>query len=260
MSVLQIYDTNNWVRKRYEADSSGLALRNLFNLAFHSIEPTIFVFDGKNSKDARRKLYPAYKGHRPPSPDAFNVTLDIFEELVGYTNKMALRMAGYEADDIIATLVRSAPDTDILIHSNDGDFLILCNDLVKMTETSLPKIDLKDIRLYKTLVGDPSDNIKGISGFGDVAWEALGDNRKAMWKGWLDQNPWGKVAAPLPDPADLGVSDKQYLWLKTNLLTIQAYWAIVGFVSVDNDLMMKHLKVGVPNMAIANNLLTEIMQ
>ncbi len=261
---LQLFDTNNFLRKRYEADKSGLALRNLFNLAFYSPEPMIFVCDPPDAKNARKTLYPEYKGHRKPTPDEFHVTLGIFKELIGHTNKMVLEVPGYEADDVIATLVRTSPGVPLVINSNDGDYLPLCNDLVKMTEPpALKHIAVEDLRLYKTLVGDSSDNIKGVKLFGPKGFEALGDNRKAIWTKWLNANPWKKLAdggTLLPDVADLGLTDTQYEWFKGNIKTIQAYWQIVNFVSVDNELMMKHLKVGTPNWARGDELLKEIMQ
>lgn len=263
--MLHLYDTNNHVRKRYEVDTSGLVLRNLYNEAFHVPDPMIFVFDGKDAKDARRQIYPEYKAGRPPTPDNFYVTMDIFKELLSHTGKCSLILDGYEADDIIATLVRSSPETEITIHSNDGDYLALCNEWVKMSHPPKlsDKCEFKDIRLYKTLIGDPGDYIKGIKNFGPKGWNELGDIRKANWAGWLDRNPWtASDIAPsaLPDPAELGLTDKQYLWACENQKVLRGYWAIVNFVNVDNDLMMSKLRVGVPNYPVGNSLLQEILQ
>lgn len=261
-TMIHLYDSNNYLRKRYEVDNSGLAMRNLFNEAYHVPDPMIFVFDGKDAKAHRRKLYPDYKGNRKPAPDSFYVTMGIFKELVMHTGKTILEIPGHEADDIIATLVRTTPNTRISIHSNDFDYAPLLNEFVTMTEKSKKEVEVSEVRLYKTLVGDPSDNIKGIKGFGKDSWPKLTPEQKALWAGLFDANKWRSEPyhVDIPDASLLGITDKIRGWVCENFRILQAYWSIVNFVPVDNDLMMKHMKVGTPNYALADSILKEIFQ
>ena len=48
--MLDLYDTNNWARIKFETDTSGLPLRTLFHLAFYAPQPAVFFFDGFNAK------------------------------------------------------------------------------------------------------------------------------------------------------------------------------------------------------------------
>lgn len=251
-----LFDCNNYVRRRHEVDTSGLVLRNLFNEAFHSPNPIIYVFDGKNSKASRKALYPEYKANRIPAPDAFYATLGMFKELMGHTNKISLEIEGYEADDVIATLVRNNPGTIMKIFSNDGDFMQLCNDFVTMSDPKLPKISMEDIRLYKTLVGDKSDNIKGINKFGEVGFLKLTAEQKALWGLWLDEQT---IAGELSAEA-LGLSKSQFTWFSENKPLIRAYWQIVNFIKVPAELIAKNMKVGKPNLELANELLKGVYQ
>lgn len=251
---LHIVDCNNFVRRRHEVDTSGLALRNLYSEATCTPNPTIYVFDGKNSKAARRALYPDYKANRTPASDSFYAVLGMFKELMLCTNKVVLEIPGFEADDVITHLVRSAPTQQIKIFSNDGDFTALCNDFVTMSDPKLPKVPQEDVRLYKTLVGDTSDNIKGIAKFGPAAWENLTVEQKQTWTIWLEKEP---IAV---SSETLGLTKKQHEWFSANTELIRAYWQIVGFLPVPLDLFAKHMQVGTKNPELANELLKGVFQ
>src|SRR5262249_62433343 len=91
-----------------------------------------------------------------------------------------LAVPGYEADDVIATLVTSLPeDFDATILSTDKDLMQLVSDRVELLDTmkdrryrpaevearfGVPPERVLDVR---ALVGDPSDNIPGGRGIGE---------------------------------------------------------------------------------------------
>lgn len=258
--LLEIFDSNNWVRRVYEKDVSGLALRNLFTNAYHNPNPCIYVFDGKNSKQARRKLYPEYKANRKPADDQFYVTLELFKMLVLCTNKSVICVDGYEADDVIASLVRERPaNIQMKLWSNDGDFLRICdqkNVIITDVNQQLKDVPLEHHVLYKALVGDNSDNIKGVPTFGPKSFETV------MEKGLIDnwykifkQRDVGQFQAP-----ELHLTNSQWLWFRQNFKTLLAYWDIINFLDVPKELRDAGTQRGNPDLAGGNAILKTVFQ
>lgn len=92
------------------------------------------VIASDDKKYWRRELFPYYKGNRKADreksdfdwPMIFNTISTVREEIQENFPYRVLRVAGAEADDIIATLCREFCDREkILIVSNDKDFIQL---------------------------------------------------------------------------------------------------------------------------------------
>lgn len=265
---LQIHDGNWQVRKSYEVDVGGLAMRNLFDATFYSPDPHIWVFDGRNAKKARRDVYPGYKANRVAGSDEFYKTMDVFKDILKHTNKMVLEVPGYEGDDVIANLIKSTWGTEILLHANDGDFHVLCDEFVKMTHPALPKITGADARLYKTLVGDKSDNIPGIERFGPGGGVKGGgfldlgvEHKEVLTKFFMD-HPWAKDMGGvlLPSREATGFTESQYEKFCINYKDLCAFWRIVDFLDIPSDVMDPCIKIGVNNYPAADLILKGIMQ
>ena len=158
----------------------------------------------------RKEEYVEYKAQRPKTPDDLVSQLLRARELFSNFGIETLEAAGFEADDLIATLaekfsakgeisplrggkseprklnsveLRGEPDLKIVILTGDLDTLQLVfqdkvvvrtfrkgvSDTFTYDEKAVyERYGLKPGELidYKALVGDPSDNIKGISGIG----------------------------------------------------------------------------------------------
>ena len=65
------------------------------------------VFD-KSEKTFRTEIYPDYKAHRPDPPDDLAPQFQLIRDAVRAFDLPSIEMAGYEADDLIATYVREA--------------------------------------------------------------------------------------------------------------------------------------------------------
>lgn len=249
-SVLRLYDVNNWVRNQFEVDKTGLALKNLFYDAFHYPGPQIWVSDGMNSRKARRAIFPDYKEGRQRPPDNFFETLAVFKNLLTMTPAITIEKPETEADDVIATICRSQPvlypNLDILIYSTDKDFAALHTDRVKQNREGLNGVDANEVRLYKCLVGDTSDNIKGIPGFGAKAWGRLDAESKRLWIEFLE-NGQDHI------PEAMGVTGKPADWVRQNADLLRAYWKVTGFFHVDD--INNYMKVGTPNLYEAEKIL-----
>lgn len=141
----------------------------------------------------REVVYPEYKSHRPPKPDLLRQQWPHLLEMIeafGYTN---VKVDGYEADDVIATLTRQAAAVDIpvVVVTGDRDAYQLVTDTVKVMSTSkgiteTVLYDREGVKerygVYPELVtdlmglrGDTSDNIPGVPGIGEKTAAALLD-------------------------------------------------------------------------------------
>lgn len=144
----------------------------------------ILVFEGKDSKRKRCMIDPTYKANRGKGPpeeylqfnDCKTKVKDVFKRL----GAICVQQDSVEGDDVLGWLAEHSEE-DLTIVTNDGDMLVL-NGVNKHgakievrlnKETGVNKygaFDFKLITLYKALVGDTNDNIKGVPGFGPAKW------------------------------------------------------------------------------------------
>jgi DNA polymerase-1 len=144
---------------------------------------TLVVWDAGSS--GRKEVYSDYKAQRTSRPDLLKEQWPHFEPLVdafGYRN---VAVAGFEADDVIATLTERAKGEGIpvMVVTGDRDAYQLVDDGVRIMTTSR---GITDTRVYDRegvverygippelipdfigLKGDTSDNIPGVPGIGD---------------------------------------------------------------------------------------------
>ncbi len=134
----------------------------------------------------RHKLFDQYKIHRPATPEELVGQLGRVRELVQAFNIPIFEMEGYEADDLLGTLSNQASQKDVetIIVTGDADAMQLVSPKVKVLYPK-PRRAFSDTMLFdeaavkekygvkpeqiadlKGLVGDPSDNIPGVSGVG----------------------------------------------------------------------------------------------
>lgn len=254
-SCIDIYDTNNFVRKIFEK-ATGNPLRQMVSDAYYNTHPSIYVFDGKGAKLKRREIFPGYKGQRPPAPDNFYHLLNFFKELLHHTRAVIIEVEGYEADDVIGHIAdRATRKTEI--KSTDADYLAKCNDLVSAPLSqagSLAHIPACDIRLYKTVVGDNSDNVKGIRLFGKKSWEQMTEQGKDMFRAWLEDE--GELE-PLHFLSDL-CRQSHLDWCLENKALLQSYWNVVGFLPMSPELVASGMTVGKPDWMLIDSKLKDI--
>src|SRR5437899_179197 len=113
----------------------------------YGVCPTVVTWDAGSS--GRTELYPEYKSQRRSRPDLLKQQWSAMEPLVeafGYRN---VRVEGYEADDVIASLAERAllesPPVAVMIVTGDRDVFQLIDDagLVKVMATSRGITDTK---------------------------------------------------------------------------------------------------------------------
>ncbi|MDR0556931.1 MAG: DNA polymerase I [Treponema sp.] len=143
------------------------------------------VFDPR-SKTFRHKLYAGYKANRQKTPEDLHAQVPLVEEFLAALNIPILRADGFEADDVIATLVKKcrAEKRQCYILSGDKDLLQLVGDGVYelrpsktaggtwdliggdevRAEWGVPPAKMLDLL---SLTGDSSDNVPGVKGIGE---------------------------------------------------------------------------------------------
>jgi DNA polymerase I len=176
------------------ATSTGMPTNAIFGFASMLVKiltdygpkATVVVWDAGDT--GRKDLYADYKAQRTTRPDLLKEQWPHLEPLVdafGYRN---LCVQGFEADDVIASIVEKArtadPPIPVMVVTGDRDAYQLVDDgVVKIMTTSR---GITDTRVYDRegvidrygippelipdfigLKGDTSDNIPGVPGIGD---------------------------------------------------------------------------------------------
>ena len=136
-------------------------------------------------KTFRSEMFPEYKANRESSPEAFKNQVPLIEEVLTALGVKILKVDGFEADDIIATLKKQAEadEYEVLIVTGDRDSFQLVDehttvlyprkgmsDLARMTpDAVVEKYGLTPTQYpdFAALRGDPSDNLPGIPGVGE---------------------------------------------------------------------------------------------
>jgi DNA polymerase I len=148
-------------------------------------QPThIGVAFDKSRQTFRLAEYSEYKAKRNKTPEEFSSQLPLINEVLDALRIRHLALEGYEADDIIATLVTEAlaEGMDVLILTGDRDSLQLVtehstvlypmrgvSELARMTPEAVEaKYGVPPHRYPElaAIVGETSDNLPGVPGVG----------------------------------------------------------------------------------------------
>jgi DNA polymerase I len=167
-------------------------------------------------KTFRDKIFPAYKGTRAKMPDDLSPQIGRIRAMIDAFNIPRLEMEGFEADDVLGSIARSAAQQGlgVKIITGDRDLLQLVNERTAVylagddqnyitDEDVVKKLGVPPAQVvdYKALVGDKSDNIPGVAGIGEKTAIALIqkfqtldniyqniDQVENRWKSKLEQN------------------------------------------------------------------------
>jgi 5'-3' exonuclease len=141
------------------------------------------VFDSNFRPDFRVAAYAGYKAQRPEDPPELPRQFHVIAEVLDAAGMVRAESEGLEADDAIATLVKSSKRFPITVVTGDRDLLALVNDpkvkvlfplkgLKEVTEFAEKDVEEKykvPPSLYPefaTLRGDSSDGLPGVAGIG----------------------------------------------------------------------------------------------
>ena len=151
----------------------------------------IFVAFDAGKHTFRHQQYEGYKAQRKPLDESLKIQLPLARDLLDSLNITHYEDERFEADDIAGILAKEADSAGFLveIYTSDKDYLQLINDriMIKLIKRGLKDIKemtpqsfydewgIRPIQIvdYKGLMGDASDNLKGIPLVGDKTAKKL---------------------------------------------------------------------------------------
>lgn len=251
--MINIFDGNNILYRALSDTSLHAASGMNIRQRYLSLKPSdIWVFDGARHNDRRVAVYPPYKGNREPTPMNMAAQIKLFKQLLVHSPATMIEVHGWEADDVIGTIARRG--ARITVHTNDMDYVQLSRFAnVTLNGVKTKDVDPSELALFKAMVGDPSDNIKGIPGFGSKAWDNLQGHRRDLLQAVQAGDPAGFVGLPVTPAVARWLANAE------NIATLQAMLLITHFWTVPEDELNAGITRGVPNPAAAEALLTRYL-
>lgn len=196
---LLVFDGNSIINRAYYAirglsTKDGFATNGIYGFLklyekyFEQVQPDMVAvtFDLR-AKTFRHKMYDEYKAQRKGMPDDLAAQMEPLKDILRAMNVCVLEKEGYEADDLIGTLSRYAAEKQYkcYIVSGDRDDFQLVDEYTTLllpvtqkggseTVTVTPEYIREKYELcpqqmieLKSIMGDSSDNIKGVPGIGE---------------------------------------------------------------------------------------------
>ncbi|MCC6404358.1 MAG: DNA polymerase I [Fimbriimonadaceae bacterium] len=177
---------------RYLSTADGRPTNALFGFAqtlvglIKELEPEcVVVALDSPGKTFRHGEFAEYKGTRKETPPELMVQLDFSHDFIESLSIPLLRLEGFEADDIVGTLARIAPERgfETTIVTGDLDSLQLVDEHTSVYVPGMRGADAvvydrdrviermgfgpEFVTDYKAMAGDSSDNIPGVPGIGE---------------------------------------------------------------------------------------------
>ena len=157
---------------------------NMINKIINEEKPTHIIVAFDKGKTFRHEKYEYYKAGRSQMPDELKVQFPIAKQLLTLMGIKYYEIDNYEADDIIGTfsafcekdenftgtIISSDKDLLQLISKTVDIKLLKTKDYIRYNEENFKEeygINPINIIDLKALMGDPSDNIKGVKGIGE---------------------------------------------------------------------------------------------
>ena len=199
MSKLLLLDGNSLTYRAFYAMPEDMATRSgqptgavfgftamLINLVRDHRPDAIAVCFDRREPTFRHAAAPEYKAHRDETPTTLIDQLGLVRQVLESLSIPAIDCAGFEADDLLATLASEAEQRgdDVLIVSGDRDVYQLVHD--PRIQVLYNRRGVTDYALYDeagiaertgvtpdlyvqyaALRGDPSDNLPGVPGVGE---------------------------------------------------------------------------------------------
>lgn len=277
MKTLFLIDANSLIHRAFHAlppltSPDGKPTQALYGLASillklrreETFEYAAALFD-RPEPTFRKKEYAEYKAQRPKAADELISQIIEAHNLFAAFGIQTLEKPGFEADDLIATCAekfKKTPDTKIVILTGDMDTLQLVegetvvvralkrgiSDTVMYTKDAVRErygLSPEQLIDYKALVGDPSDNIKGVPGVGPKTAVALLQKFGTLENIYKNIAKTGTIGAKLKTfekeawqskrlvtlvrDADVGVSGVTDTKIDFNPDRLQAYFKSLGF-------------------------------
>ncbi len=255
---LFLIDGSNYIYRAYYAirhlsNSQGMATNAIYGFTnmllkvIRELKPDqlAVVFDSKGPT-FRKDIYPEYKANRSAMPEDLVPQIPYIKRVVEAFNLPGIEKAGFEADDIIATLAGkfAARGMQVTVVTGDKDLMQIVSDRVCLLDTMKDKISgpkevlerfggADKVVEVQALAGDSSDNVPGVPGIGEKTAKALIDEfgdvetllasldqlkgkRRENLEAFADQARLSKQLVTLLTDLDLEVDDDAFIMAEPN--------------------------------------------
>jgi len=255
---LFLIDGSSYIYRAYYAirhlsNSQGMATNAIYgftNMLLKVIREShpdqlAVIYDSKGPT-FRKEIYPEYKANRSAMPEDLVPQIPYIKRVVEAFNLPGIEKAGYEADDIIATLAGkfAARGIEVTVVTGDKDLMQIVNDRVCLLDTMKDKISgpaevferfggADKVVEVQALAGDSSDNVPGVPGIGEKTAKALIDEfgdvetllasldqlkgkRRENLENFADQARLSKQLVTLITDLDLDVDDNAFVMAEPN--------------------------------------------
>lgn len=194
MDNLFILDASGYIYRSYFAitpmtNPKGESTNALFGFTrsllklIKDFEPQhiVAVFDGPNNASQRTEIYPQYKAHRSETPKDLYYQIQWAQQLCQLMGIPELMVPNVEADDTMASVAiwAASQGSTAYLCTSDKDMCQLVNDKIKILNTFKNNLILDSAGIeahygvrpdqildYLSILGDSSDNVPGLPGFG----------------------------------------------------------------------------------------------
>ncbi len=194
-------------------------LRALLRIQTIEEPESILVVTDCKEPTFRHELYPDYKGTRPKMPEEMAAQIPLLYEILALMGMDPLRLPGFEADDIMATIALKARDAgrEVFIVSSDKDLMQVVGENLYLYKTGRKgevilvgpegvreKFGVRPDQVIDVLalMGDSSDNVPGVPRVGEKTagkliseyetlegvYENLEDHGKKALRRYLEEN------------------------------------------------------------------------
>ncbi len=246
MEKILLVDGNNLVFRSYYAtayngnfmkNSKGFPTNaifgfvNMINKIITEEKPTYMIVAFDKGKTFRHEKYKEYKAGRAKTPDELKEQMPICKELLTLMGIKYYECDDYEADDILGTFANFCekdPNFEGTIISSDRDLLQLITketemkllkqkDYIRYNEkTFMEDYGIEPIKIIdlKSLMGDSSDNIPGVSGIGEKTALKLLHDYKSL------DGIYASLDKLTPKLREKLINDKENAYMSYDLATI----------------------------------------
>lgn len=215
-----------------------------------------FCFDRKDGS-FRLDLYEAYKANRGEMPENLVPQVPYVKELTDLLGIPRFEQKGYEADDLIGSLVKlgESQNLEVVIVSGDKDFAQLIGPKVSMFDTmknvrydqtsALEKWGVRPDQMidYLALIGDSSDNVPGVKGIGPKGAQKLLEEFGTLENIYsnIDKISAKGLRTKLEESRDLAFLSKRLVTIATDVKLVESLEEL-KLKNVNRDLLRAKLE------------------